>query len=159
MNTDMNKVEAFAGQVVNDIAATFSGVMTNIGHKLGLYRAMAGAGAMTAEELADRTETDARYVQEWLNNQVAGRYVQLGVVPEPRAAHPVGQRVLPLVIRILPELDDGAFDMENIGYSQEELADVLGYVPDVQPVSEDNQPRLDEKKPVKCPECGHEFTT
>ena len=75
MNTDMNKVEAFAGQVVNDIAATFSGVMTNIGHKLGLYRAMAGAGALTAEELADRTETDARYVQEWLNNQVAGRYV------------------------------------------------------------------------------------
>jgi hypothetical protein len=36
MNPDMNKVEAFAGQVVTDIAAAFSGVMTNIGHKLGL---------------------------------------------------------------------------------------------------------------------------
>ena len=28
MNPDMNKVEAFAGQVVTDIAAAFSGVMT-----------------------------------------------------------------------------------------------------------------------------------
>ena len=37
MKLDMNKVEAFAGQVVTDISATFSGVMTNIGHKLGLY--------------------------------------------------------------------------------------------------------------------------
>ena len=34
MNLDMNKVEQFAGQVVGDISATFSGVMTNIGHKL-----------------------------------------------------------------------------------------------------------------------------
>jgi len=36
MNTDMTRVEEFAGQVVTDISATFSGVMTNIGHKLGL---------------------------------------------------------------------------------------------------------------------------
>lgn len=35
MNPDMNKVDAFAGQIVTDIAAAFSGVMTNIGHKLG----------------------------------------------------------------------------------------------------------------------------
>ena len=39
--------EAFAGQVVTDVSATLSGVMTNIGHKLGLYRGMAGAGALT----------------------------------------------------------------------------------------------------------------
>ena len=51
MNPDMNKVEAFAGQVVTDIAAAFSGVMTNIGHKLGLYKAMAGAEAITASTI------------------------------------------------------------------------------------------------------------
>ena len=75
MNPDMNKVENFAGQVVTDIAAAFSGVMTNIGHKLGLYKAMAGAGPMTPEELAAKTGTHTRYVHEWLNNQVAGLYV------------------------------------------------------------------------------------
>ena len=75
MNLDMNKVEQFAGQVVSDISATFSGVMTNIGHKLGLYRAMAGAGAITSQMLADKTGTHERYVREWLNNQTAGGYV------------------------------------------------------------------------------------
>jgi ubiquinone/menaquinone biosynthesis C-methylase UbiE len=75
MNIDMNKTEEFAGQVVTDIAATFSGVMTNIGHKLGLYKAMAGAGPMTAASLAEATGTHERYIREWLNNQVAGQYV------------------------------------------------------------------------------------
>lgn len=75
MNPEMSKVEAFAGQVVTDIAATFSGVMTNIGHKLGLYKALAGAGWMSSDQLADKTGTDERYVREWLNNQVSGGYV------------------------------------------------------------------------------------
>jgi len=75
MSIDMNKVEAFAGQVVTDIGATFSGVMSNIGHKLGLYKAMAGAGAMTSEELSQATGAHERYVREWLNNQTAGGYV------------------------------------------------------------------------------------
>ena len=30
--------------------------------------------------------------------------------------------------------------------------------PDFQPVGIDEQGRLDQKKPVTCPECGHEFT-
>lgn len=75
MNVDMNKVEAFTGQVVTDIAATFSGVMTNIGHKLGLYKAMAGSGLLSSRELAERTGTHERYIREWLDNQVAGGYV------------------------------------------------------------------------------------
>lgn len=67
--------EEFAGQVVSDIAATLSGVMTNIGHKLGLYAAMAGKPELSSHELAEQTSTDERYVREWLNNQVAGGYV------------------------------------------------------------------------------------
>jgi len=76
MNPDMSKVEAFAGQVVTDIAAAFSGVMTNIGHKLGLYKALAGSGWMTSNQLAEKTGTEERYVREWLNNQAAGGYVE-----------------------------------------------------------------------------------
>ena len=74
-NLDMTKVEAFAGQVVTDISATFSGVMSNIGHKLGLYKAMAGAGDVTSEQLANKTGTHERYIREWLNNQTAGGYI------------------------------------------------------------------------------------
>lgn len=72
---DQAKVEAFVGQMVNEIAANVSGVMTSIGHKLGLYKAMAGAGTMTPAQLAQKTNTHERYVLEWLNNQAAGGYV------------------------------------------------------------------------------------
>lgn len=67
--------EEFAGQVVTDMAAVLSGVMTNVGHKLGLYRAMAGRPQITSGELAAATDTDERYVREWLNNQTAGGYI------------------------------------------------------------------------------------
>jgi len=76
MTVNMQEVEAFAGRVVTDVAAAFSGVMTSLGHKLGLYRAMAGAGAMTSAALAERTGLTERYVREWLNNQVSGGYVR-----------------------------------------------------------------------------------
>ena len=52
-----------------------AGVMTNLGHKLGLYRAMAETGPVRSEELARRTGTHERSVREWLNGQVAGGYV------------------------------------------------------------------------------------
>lgn len=69
------KLEAFVGQVVTDMAASMSGVMINIGHKLGLYKAMAGAGSVSPAQLAQKTNTHERYVLEWLNNQAAGGYV------------------------------------------------------------------------------------
>src|ERR1700757_3266893 len=69
------KIEQFAGQVVTDLAAAMAGVMTNLGHKLGLYQAMAESGPINSHELARRTETDERSVREWLNAQVAGGYV------------------------------------------------------------------------------------
>lgn len=75
MAINPQKLEAFANQVIQDIAASMSGVMTNIGHKLGLYKAMAGAGAMTSTQLAAKTSTRERYVLEWLNSQAAGGYV------------------------------------------------------------------------------------
>ncbi len=75
MSINEAKLEAFVEQVVTDMAASMSGVMTNIGHKLGLYKAMAGAGSMTPAQLAHKTNTHERYVLEWLNNQAAGGYV------------------------------------------------------------------------------------
>ena len=67
--------EKFTEKVVTDISAAFAGVMTNLGHKLGLYKAMAGAGNISSSELASLTNTNERYLREWLNSQVAGGYV------------------------------------------------------------------------------------
>jgi SAM-dependent methyltransferase len=62
-------------KVVNDLAAGYGGVMVSIGDKLGLYRAMKGAGPITSAELAQRTKCAERYVREWLNSQAAAGYV------------------------------------------------------------------------------------
>jgi SAM-dependent methyltransferase len=48
--------------------------MVVIGERLGLYKALA-TGAMTSAELAAKTNTDERYVREWLASQAAGGYV------------------------------------------------------------------------------------
>lgn len=71
-----DKVETFVGQVVNDIAAAYSGVLTKVGHSLGLYKAMAQNGTVSPSELAEKTGTNQRYVLEWLNNQAAGGYIE-----------------------------------------------------------------------------------
>ena len=73
---DPTKLEAFVFRAVDEIGATLNTAMVVIGDKLGLYRAMADAGPLSPEELAQRTDTAERYVREWLNNQAAGGYVE-----------------------------------------------------------------------------------
>jgi SAM-dependent methyltransferase len=72
---DEGKLEAFVGSAVTDLGAAISGLLLHIGDRLGLYKAMAGAGPMTSADLAKRTGTAERYVREWLGNQAAGGYV------------------------------------------------------------------------------------
>jgi|SRR5579884_144711 len=72
---DQARLDEFLGRFVGDLGAAMSAALVVIGDKLGLYRAMADGESVTAEELAQRTGTDARYVREWLSNQAAGGYV------------------------------------------------------------------------------------
>src|ERR1017187_1920290 len=72
---DQDKLDQFMGRFVGDLGAALSAALVVIGDKLGLYRAMADCEPISAEELASRTGTDARYVREWLSNQAAGGYV------------------------------------------------------------------------------------
>lgn len=65
----------FAGRLAQDLAAAASGTLVLIGDRLGLYRAMAGAGPIDSVELARRTGTAERYVREWLAAQAACGYV------------------------------------------------------------------------------------
>ncbi len=72
---DSAKLDVLLGRAIADISAGYGGVMISIGNRLGLYKAMAGAGPLTSRELASRTGCAERYVREWLNSQVAGGYV------------------------------------------------------------------------------------
>ncbi len=72
---DRAKLDAFLARAVGDLSAGYGGVMVSLGTRLGLYKAMAGAGPLSSRELASRAGCAERYVREWLNAQVAGGYV------------------------------------------------------------------------------------
>jgi SAM-dependent methyltransferase len=71
---DMTKLNAFIGQFVTDLGAAVHTGMVVIGEKLGLYKALA-AGPMSSSRLAAKTQTDERYLREWLASQAAGGYI------------------------------------------------------------------------------------
>jgi 2-polyprenyl-3-methyl-5-hydroxy-6-metoxy-1,4-benzoquinol methylase len=72
---DEAKLNQFMEKAVGEIGAAMNAALVVIGDKLGLYKAMAGAGPMTPEELAKKTGTSERYVREWLCAQAAGGFV------------------------------------------------------------------------------------
>lgn len=72
---DNAKVESFVHKALGDLGAALTASLVVIGDKVGLYRAMAGAGPLTSAELATRTGTNERSVREWLAAQAAAGYV------------------------------------------------------------------------------------
>ena len=71
---DHNKLMEFMGRVVTDMGATGAAGQVVIGHRLGLYQALA-QGPATPEQFAARTGCNQRYLTEWLRGQAAGGYV------------------------------------------------------------------------------------
>ena len=63
-----------------------------------------------------------------------------------------------LLANELSDLHADEFDMGLLGFDADELETLMGFVPDFQPGTEDDQGRLDEKAKITCPECKHEFT-
>jgi 2-polyprenyl-3-methyl-5-hydroxy-6-metoxy-1,4-benzoquinol methylase len=72
---DGEKLQQFVFRAVDEVGATLNAALVVMGDRLGLYRALAGTGGLSATELAARTGTAERYVREWLNAQAAGGYV------------------------------------------------------------------------------------
>jgi SAM-dependent methyltransferase len=75
MVLDNTKLEQFIGKTVGEWGAAMGAMLILVGDRLGLFKAMAGAGALTPEQLASRTGTHPRIIKEWLAAQAAGGYV------------------------------------------------------------------------------------
>jgi 2-polyprenyl-3-methyl-5-hydroxy-6-metoxy-1,4-benzoquinol methylase len=73
---DMDKLMSFVFRAVDEVGATLNTALVVMGDRLGLYRALSGAGPLTSAELSERTSTNERYVREWLNAQAAGGFVE-----------------------------------------------------------------------------------
>ncbi len=72
---DENKLNAFVGQVLQDLGGAFSVPLVQIGERLGLYEALNEAGPSTAQDLAQTTGVAPRYMLEWLSAQAASNYI------------------------------------------------------------------------------------
>lgn len=106
---DEQKLEAFMGQFVQDLGAALSVATVAIGDKLGLYKAMADGTPVSPGELAERTDTDERYVREWLSSQAASGYVTYDAASERFALPP--EQAMALAQDNSPAFIPGAFQV------------------------------------------------
>jgi SAM-dependent methyltransferase len=73
---DNHKLEQFFGRFVQDLGAVLHAATLLVWDRLGLYRAMADSQWISPAQLAERTDTDERYVAEWLAAQAAAGYAE-----------------------------------------------------------------------------------
>jgi hypothetical protein len=71
MEIDRDKLMEFLHRFVGDLGATMAAGNVLVGDRLGLYRALAGQ-PLQPHELAERTGTVTRYVDEWLRARRPG---------------------------------------------------------------------------------------
>lgn len=105
---DMSKLNAFVGQFVGDLGAAVHAGMVVIGEKLGLYKALVGE-PLTSTQLAAKTNTDERYVREWLGSQAAGGYVTYSAATDQFSLSP--EQAFTLANEDSPAYLPGAFEL------------------------------------------------
>ncbi|MFQ5700062.1 MAG: class I SAM-dependent methyltransferase [Myxococcota bacterium] len=74
---DPDRVRAFSFHVWSYKQGEVVSLMIHLGDRLGLYRALEGAGPLTARELAERTGLAERWLLEWLRGQAAARLLEI----------------------------------------------------------------------------------
>jgi ubiquinone/menaquinone biosynthesis C-methylase UbiE len=72
---DPAQVEAFAGKVVGILNSAALALMLSVGHRTGLFDALAALPPATSDQLAAAAGLHARYVREWLGAMVTGGIV------------------------------------------------------------------------------------
>ena len=73
---DEQKVEAFVERLFTELNAGMSCLSLYVGHRLGLFHALADVEGATSSELAETTKYNERYVREWLECMAAGSYLE-----------------------------------------------------------------------------------
>lgn len=106
---DQSALEAFLGRAIGDAGAALSVLLSHLGDRLGLYAAMADGQPVTASELAARTGTIERLVQEWLCNQAIGGYIEYDSVTGRFRLPP--EHACALADESSPALIHGLFDL------------------------------------------------
>lgn len=72
---DLERVEAFAGQLFDTLSAGSTALMISVGHRVGLFDTLAGLPAATTRQVAEAAGLHERYVREWLGAMTTARIV------------------------------------------------------------------------------------
>ena len=80
-NLDWNVIKSFSKQVSIDIGAAMLGAMSYIGDRLGIFKALADAGAVTVRRARVAPRLDERYLREWLGCDDRGRIHRATIRP------------------------------------------------------------------------------
>jgi 2-polyprenyl-3-methyl-5-hydroxy-6-metoxy-1,4-benzoquinol methylase len=82
---DPELLKRYSLLLFGQLEGAVTSAMVHLGDRLGLYRALAGAGGpVTSAELAARAGLDERWVREWAYNQAAARLVEVADDDEER---------------------------------------------------------------------------
>jgi SAM-dependent methyltransferase len=76
VNVDQGKLDALMGKLIGNMTGGMVCLGMWIGDELGLYRALAGSGPLSADSVAKKAGCNARLVREWLDGQVAAGFVE-----------------------------------------------------------------------------------
>lgn len=117
MAIDSGKLNELLGRMVGDLGAAVTGALVITGDKLGLYRAIAAAGAVTSEQLATQTGTTERYVSEWLAAQAASGYIDYDAPTQQFSMSP--EQVAVFADEASPALMTGGFYSLEAVYASE----------------------------------------
>ena len=91
---DMEAVQASAGSMVGHMVGAATVVCSELAHKLGLYRHLAGSGGMTAEALAQAASTHPRLTRELLDQQASAGVLTYDVDADTYELSDVGALVM-----------------------------------------------------------------
>ncbi|MCA1740860.1 MAG: transcriptional regulator, partial [Actinobacteria bacterium] len=73
---DQARAEEFAEKMVGVLNEGAIALMTSIGHRTGLFDAMAGLPPSTSQQIASAANLNERYVREWLGAMVVGKIIE-----------------------------------------------------------------------------------
>jgi hypothetical protein len=134
MAVDDAKLKQLLGKMLGEVGAAMGIGLVLLGDKFGLYKTLAAAGPQTSAELASRTGTAARYVQEWAAAQAAGGYInfdpateRFSIPPEQALilAHENGPAFFPAMFEIaaaaardLPKLEAAFRTRAGVGWHE-----------------------------------------
>ena len=120
MAGDEAQIEQMMGRLVGYMTGAAMCVSIWLGDELGLYRVLAGAGKLSADDVATKANTNPRLTREWLDAQAAGGLVGYDESDDtyqlsPEAAMPLADENAPVfVARAMNAIGSMFMDIDRV---------------------------------------------